>query len=155
VGWSGAALLSLAEAKQKGQLSAEAFAEKKAALLQPQAPSLGNATAAVGGADVQGGDSGDQVAAYTWEQLAKHASASDCWVAVHGEVYDFTCFFAKEPVSHRIGAPLLVHAARAYLGVALAVVRATSAMYTPATKNCCLFAAATARRPSTQQVTAR
>ena len=30
-------------------------------------------------------------------ELAKHASADDCWVALYGQVYDFTDFLEDHP----------------------------------------------------------
>jgi predicted heme/steroid binding protein len=33
----------------------------------------------------------------TREELAKHASADDCWVALYGRVYDFTDFLDDHP----------------------------------------------------------
>jgi cytochrome b involved in lipid metabolism len=33
----------------------------------------------------------------TKAELAKHASEEDCWVAVYGEVYDFTDFLEDHP----------------------------------------------------------
>jgi len=36
-------------------------------------------------------------AIFTAAQVAQHASASDCWVAVHGRVYDVTNFLAVHP----------------------------------------------------------
>jgi len=35
--------------------------------------------------------------AVTRDELAKHASASDCWVALYGKVYDFTDFLEDHP----------------------------------------------------------
>eukprot|EP00998_Keelungia_sp_KM082_P010273 NODE_6468_length_637_cov_55.276471_g6445_i0.p1 GENE.NODE_6468_length_637_cov_55.276471_g6445_i0~~NODE_6468_length_637_cov_55.276471_g6445_i0.p1 ORF type:complete len:164 (+),score=47.20 NODE_6468_length_637_cov_55.276471_g6445_i0:27-494(+) len=31
------------------------------------------------------------------EELARHNTASDCWLAVHGNVYDFTSFLEEHP----------------------------------------------------------
>jgi hypothetical protein len=42
-----------------------------------------------------GGDAGLTV--YTLEDLAKHASKKDCWMAVNGKVYDVTGFLEDHP----------------------------------------------------------
>eukprot|EP01048_Picozoa_sp_COSAG05_P014411 COSAG05_NODE_1632_length_4371_cov_247.693820_2_plen_282_part_00 len=84
---AGTALFALAEAKQKGQLSEEEFSTQKAALLRVDGKIQdANSTA----------ETASATAAYTWDELANHASAADCWVAVHGQVYDFTCFFLEK-----------------------------------------------------------
>ena len=36
-------------------------------------------------------------ATVTRAELAKHASETDCWVALYGEVYDFTDFLEDHP----------------------------------------------------------
>ncbi|KAI8800849.1 FMN-dependent dehydrogenase-domain-containing protein [Cladochytrium replicatum] len=36
-------------------------------------------------------------AVVSWEELAKHATQADCWVAIHGTVYDLTAFLKEHP----------------------------------------------------------
>jgi len=38
-----------------------------------------------------------RTAAVTAEELAKHTTAEDCWVVVHGQVYDFTEYLLEHP----------------------------------------------------------
>mmetsp|Transcript_13770 Transcript_13770/g.34631 ORF Transcript_13770/g.34631 Transcript_13770/m.34631 type:complete len:480 (+) Transcript_13770:121-1560(+) len=33
----------------------------------------------------------------SWSELSKHSTAQDCWVALHGKVYDVTQFLAEHP----------------------------------------------------------
>jgi cytochrome b involved in lipid metabolism len=44
-------------------------------------------------------DADDSVGAdaYTLEQVALHASADDCWVAIEGKVYDLTSYIPHHP----------------------------------------------------------
>ena len=96
LGWSPpglntTALEALAAARLAGELSAEDFSAQKAVLLGVWSQDRPGGNASV---ETSAGTDG---AAYTWEELSKHASAGDCWVAVHDEVYDLSCFFAGEP----------------------------------------------------------
>lgn len=34
---------------------------------------------------------------YTAADVARHASADDCWMAIDGQVYDFTAYLPKHP----------------------------------------------------------
>lgn len=34
---------------------------------------------------------------YTLDEIAQHNSASDCWMAIHGKVYDVTSFVPSHP----------------------------------------------------------
>jgi len=34
---------------------------------------------------------------YTLAQVAQHASPADCWVVVHGQVYDVSAFVPRHP----------------------------------------------------------
>ena len=43
------------------------------------------------------GEGAAQMAAFTLEEVAKHASERDCWVAIHGRVYDVTDFLSIHP----------------------------------------------------------
>ena len=44
----------------------------------------------------------DAPRAFTADEVAKHASASDCWVIVRGGVYDVTRFVPKHPGGNMI-----------------------------------------------------
>ena len=50
----------------------------------------------------------------TGEEVGKHSTAEDCWVVVHNEVYDFSCFFAAEPCYTHPGGndPILKYAGK-------------------------------------------
>lgn len=48
-------------------------------------------------ADEARAKAGAQLAAFTLEQLAAHASQSDCWMAIEGKVYDLTGYLGKHP----------------------------------------------------------
>lgn len=41
------------------------------------------------------GGNGDRVV--TADELARHASADDCWMAIDGVVYDFTAYLPQHP----------------------------------------------------------
>ena len=43
--------------------------------------------------------------AYTREEVAQHEKRSDCWVVLHGQVYDVTKWLSKHPG----GARLIMH----------------------------------------------
>lgn len=48
------------------------------------------------------GDSGAQAVAaedptYTLAQVAQHATRSDCWMAIRGQVFDFTAYLPQHP----------------------------------------------------------
>ena len=47
----------------------------------------------------------DALPTYTREEVAKHKKSTDCWVVVHGQVYDVTNWLARHPG----GARLLMH----------------------------------------------
>ena len=34
---------------------------------------------------------------FQWAEVAKHDKKSDCWVVIHGDVYDLTDFLDKHP----------------------------------------------------------
>lgn len=38
----------------------------------------------------------------SWEELAKHNTAEDCWVAINGKVYDLTSFLEEHPAGPKI-----------------------------------------------------
>lgn len=40
-------------------------------------------------------------ASYTLAEVAKHATADDCWLIIHGKVYDVTKWCAGGPSSDR------------------------------------------------------
>jgi hypothetical protein len=100
------ALLALVEAKRAGTVNETDFAARKAELFgcteagcqAAEPPAAVPAAAAAGG----GGDF-----AYTWEEVAQHSTPKDCWVGVHDEVYDFSCFWG-EPDSEAFR-PCYVH----------------------------------------------
>lgn len=90
------ALTALVEQRQSGALNDTAFAERKAELFgcadsgcAALADAAELAEAAPAAAD------GGASFAYTWEQVAPHSSPKDCWVGVHDEVYDFSCFWGE------------------------------------------------------------
>lgn len=35
--------------------------------------------------------------AYTLQEVAQHATAKDCWMAIHGKVYDFSAYIPQHP----------------------------------------------------------
>ena len=39
----------------------------------------------------------DEPATFTLDEIAKHDSLSDCWMAIEGEVYDFTDYIGEHP----------------------------------------------------------
>lgn len=39
----------------------------------------------------------DQPATFTIAEVAKHSTAEDGWIAVHGRVYDITAFIQAHP----------------------------------------------------------
>jgi len=39
---------------------------------------------------------------YTLDEVAKHATASDCWMAVKGKVYDMTAYIPNHPAGDKI-----------------------------------------------------
>jgi len=47
--------------------------------------------------DTQEAAAVDGVPVITAEELAQHSTAEDCWVAVHGKVYDLTEFADEHP----------------------------------------------------------
>ena len=47
----------------------------------------------------------DALPTYTREEVAKHRKSTDCWIVVHGQVYDVTKWLARHPG----GARLLMH----------------------------------------------
>ena len=47
----------------------------------------------------------DALPTYTREEVAKHKKFTDCWVVVHGQVYDVTKWLPRHPG----GARLLMH----------------------------------------------
>lgn len=76
-------LAQLGALQQAGMLSDDEFAQAKAALLGGGEASGG----AVAAAEYVPGS-------VTWEELAQHTTKDNAWVAIHDEVYDFSCFFA-------------------------------------------------------------
>lgn len=40
---------------------------------------------------------------YTWEEIRKHNKSTDCWVVIHGKVYDLTSYLNVHP-----GGPVVV-----------------------------------------------
>lgn len=38
----------------------------------------------------------------TMEELARHATADDCWMAIRGRVYDFSDYIPKHPTPARV-----------------------------------------------------
>lgn len=40
---------------------------------------------------------GEGLPVYTLVEVAKHASAKDCWTTINGNVYDLTSFVGKHP----------------------------------------------------------
>jgi cytochrome b involved in lipid metabolism len=62
-------------------------------LLAPEPP-----TARPGAAD-------ETPAQYTLEQIARHDSLDDCWMAIRGEVYDFTDYVPHHPTRPRVLEP--------------------------------------------------
>jgi len=34
---------------------------------------------------------------FTWAEIIKHDRQGDCWIVVHGKVYDLTNFVASHP----------------------------------------------------------
>jgi len=102
------ALLSLVQAKTAGTVNDTDFAARKAELFgwadagcqtfqQPASQPVAAASAAAPAGDY----------AYTWEDVALHSTPKDCWVGVHDEVYDFSCFWG-EPDSEAFR-PCYVH----------------------------------------------
>lgn len=45
---------------------------------------------------------GDREKTYTLSDLAAHSSASDCWLAIDGKVYDVTSYIGKHPGGNEI-----------------------------------------------------
>ena len=102
------ALLALVEAKAAGTVNDTDFAARKAELFgcadagcqtfqPPASEPVSSASAATPAGDY----------AYTWEDVALHSTPKDCWVGVHDEVYDFSCFWG-EPDSEAFR-PCYVH----------------------------------------------
>lgn len=45
---------------------------------------------------------GDALPSYTRQQVAQHKQFQDCWVILHGEVYDVTKWLPRHPGGARI-----------------------------------------------------
>jgi hypothetical protein len=40
---------------------------------------------------------GDELPAYTWDEIAEHNSLDSCWKVIEGKVYDFTDYIPDHP----------------------------------------------------------
>ena len=40
---------------------------------------------------------GDELPAYTWDEIAEHDSLDSCWKVINGKVYDFTNYIPDHP----------------------------------------------------------
>ncbi len=43
-----------------------------------------------------------QLPTYTLDELAKHGTEHDCWMAIEGKVYDFSSYIPKHPTAPAI-----------------------------------------------------
>jgi FAD-linked sulfhydryl oxidase len=84
-------LAQLAALQQATLLSDAEYAQAKAVLFRDE-----NATAVTGGA-AEAEDAAAGGGGVTWAELGQHTTKDDAWVAIHDDVYDFSCFFAPEP----------------------------------------------------------
>ncbi len=82
-------LAQLAALQQAALLSDSEYAQAKSILLRD----AGN------GSTLSDADAPDATpeGSVTWEELAQHNTKEEPWVAIHDDVYDFSCFFAQEP----------------------------------------------------------
>lgn len=47
--------------------------------------------------DASANGDADELPTYTLDELAKHDSQDDCWMAIEGKVYDFTDYLPRHP----------------------------------------------------------
>jgi cytochrome b involved in lipid metabolism len=53
----------------------------------------------------EAGDSGDSKTGYTLAEVAEHDQLDDCWMAIEGQVYDFTDYIDQHPTPPSVLAP--------------------------------------------------
>eukprot|EP00899_Mesostigma_viride_P015520 jgi/Mesvir1/2396/Mv22140-RA.1 len=79
--------------------------------VEPPTSQQGSAQAMAGSstspATANGAASGSPVRVVSRAELARHSTADDCWVALYGQVYDFTDFLEDHPAGAE---PILEHA---------------------------------------------
>jgi cytochrome b involved in lipid metabolism len=46
-----------------------------------------------------------QEKAYTLAEIARHATSKDCWMAIRGQVYDFTTYVPQHPADSSVFVP--------------------------------------------------
>ncbi len=47
----------------------------------------------------------DSVTVYSLSVVAKHNKRTDCWMAIHGQVYDLTAYLPQHPAALRVILP--------------------------------------------------
>lgn len=82
-------LAQLAALQQAALLSDSEYAQAKSILLR-------DADKGSAASDAEAADATPE-GSVTWEELSRHNTNDDAWVAIHDDVYDFSCFFAAEP----------------------------------------------------------
>ncbi|MBM3345665.1 MAG: cytochrome b5 domain-containing protein [Betaproteobacteria bacterium] len=40
--------------------------------------------------------------AFTLQEVARHATPNDCWMAIHGRVYDFSAYIPQHPAAPEV-----------------------------------------------------
>lgn len=80
------------------------FAFKPHSTATPAQP-VSTAPAATGTTTASTGTSASSTPSYTLADIAEHGTASDCWTAVSGKVYNITSFIPQHP-----GGPVIIQA---------------------------------------------
>ena len=47
----------------------------------------------------------DQLTVYSLSDVAEHDQQTDCWMAIHGQVYDLTAYLPQHPTTLRVILP--------------------------------------------------